>query len=280
METATKRRALGRGLGALIPGAGGEEGETTTTIVALASIRPNPMQPRQQFHDKTVAELAESIRQKGILQPLLVRRKGEVYELIAGERRLRAAERAGLSRVPVTVRDASDEEMLELALIENIQREDLNPLEEARAYKAMMSELKITQQELSDRIGKDRSTIANTIRLLQLPEKIRAQIERGEISAGHARALVTAGSDSAKLELAKRVISQRLTVRQTERLAKSGATSTRITDRDIVETERRLTEALGTRARLHCKKAGSGRIEIEFYTLDQLNGLIERLANA
>jgi ParB family chromosome partitioning protein len=238
------------------------------------------MQPRHNFREEAIAELAESIRQKGILQPLLVREIGDAYELVAGERRLRAAERAGLSQVPVTVRNVTDAEMLELALIENVQREDLNAIEEARAYKTMMSELGITQQELSDRIGKDRSTIANAVRLLQLPEAIRIEIERGEISAGHARALATLGSDSSKLELAKRVVNQRLSVRQTERLAKNQAATVDPGDRDIADAERRLTEALGTRVKLQCKKGGSGRIEIEYYALDQLNGLIDRLANA
>lgn len=281
METAAKRRALGRGLGALIPGAGGEQNSAHVTLVALASIRPNPMQPRQQFREEAVAQLAESIRQKGILQPLLVRQIGDVYELIAGERRLRAAERAGLTRVPVAIRDVADEEMLEIALIENIQREDLNPIEEARAYKAMMSELNITQQELSERVGKDRSTVANAIRLLQLPEKIRGEIESGAISAGHARALAAVGSDRAKLELARRVISQRLSVRQTERLAKSSSgAKTPVTDHDSAEIERRLTESLGTRVRLQSKKGGAGKIEIEYYSFDQLNGLIDRLGNA
>jgi ParB family chromosome partitioning protein len=208
-----------------------------------------------------------------------VRQNGDAYELIAGERRLRAAELAGLTRVPVAVRDVPDEEMLEIALIENIQREDLNPIEEARAYKAMMSELNITQQELSERVGKDRSTIANTVRLLQLPEKILVEIETGAISAGHARALATAGSDRAKLDLARRVVSQRLSVRQTERLAKA-QTTTRRADRDAEETERRLMESLGTRVRIQGKKDGAGKIEIEYYSFDQLNGLVERLGNA
>lgn len=280
METATKRRALGRGLDALIPGVGNEQSGSDLAIVPLSAIRPNPMQPRQTFREETVADLAESIRQKGVLQPLLVRRIGAAsYELIAGERRLRAAERAGLTHVPITVRDVSDDEMLELALIENLQREDLNPLEEARAYRRMMSELDMTQQELSARVGKDRSTIANTVRLLQLPAKILEQIERGEISAGHARALVSAESDSAKLALARRIVSQRLSVRQTEKLARARVASPD-GDSDLRQAEQRLTETLGTRVRLQGKKGGQGKLEIEYYSLEQLNGLIERLLNA
>jgi ParB family chromosome partitioning protein len=274
-----KRRALGRGLGALIPGAGDEDAAQVTQV-AVSALRPNPMQPRMHFRDETIAELAESIRQKGILQPLLVRRVGEVFELIAGERRLRAAERAGLKRVPVAIKDVSDEEMLELALVENIQREDLNPIEEARAYKAMMTELELTQHELSLRVGKDRSTIANTVRLLQLPEKIRRDIESGLISAGHARALVAAGTDSAKLELAKRIVSQHLSVRETERIAKAKAARTAPPGGDIADAERRLTEALGTRVRLQWQKGNKGKIEIECYSLEQLNGLIDRLVAA
>jgi ParB family chromosome partitioning protein len=280
MDTATKRRALGRGLGALIPGAAGDAQSAAAVTVPLAAIRPNPLQPRQTFREEAVAELAESIRQKGVLQPLLVRRiDAETYELIAGERRLRAAERAGLTHVPISVRDASDDEMLELALIENIQREDLNPLEEARAYKRLMSELNMTQQELSARVGKDRSTIANTVRLLQLPSKILAQIESGEISAGHARALAGAGSDSVKLALARRIVSRGLSVRQTEKLARARANDGE-GDQDVKATEHSLTEALGTRVKLQSKRGGRGTIEIEYYSLDQLNGLIDRLLSA
>lgn len=280
MDAATKRRALGRGLDALIPGAGSEPPGADAITVPLSAIRPNPMQPRQSFREEAVAELAESIRQKGVLQPLLVRRiDADSYELIAGERRLRAAERAGLMRVPINVRDVSDDEMLELALIENIHREDLNALEEARAYKRMMSELNMTQQELSARVGKDRSTIANTVRLLQLPAKILAQIESGEISAGHARALAGAGSDSAKLALARRIVTQRLSVRQTEKLANSRVASSEV-DQDLRQAEQSLTESLGTRVSLQSKKGGRGKLEIEYYSLEQLNGLIERLLNA
>lgn len=281
METAMKRRALGRGLGALIPGASESPERSEETTIPLSAIRPNPMQPRQTFRVEAIAELAESIRQKGILQPLLVRRLGEgLFELVAGERRLRAAERAGLTHVPVAVRDVSDDEMLELALVENIQREDLNPIEEARAYRRMMDEIGMTQQDVSVRVGKDRSTIANAIRLLQLPAKIVSDIESGAISAGHARALAGAGSDSAKLALAGRVVSQRLSVRQTEKLAKAKTPAGAVRDADIKQVEHRLTEALGTRIRLQSKKGGRGKIEIEYYSFDQLNGLVERLANA
>jgi ParB family chromosome partitioning protein len=281
MEAASKRRALGRGLGALIPGASHDAARSDPQTLPIAAIRPNPMQPRQTFDEHAVAELADSIREKGILQPLLVRRIGEnLFELIAGERRLRAAERVGLSRVPVTVRDVADDEMLELALVENIQRENLNPIEEARAYKRMSDDLGMTQQDISTRVGKERSTIANTLRLLQLPAKILAEIESGAISAGHARALVGVGSDNAKLALARRIVSQRLSVRQTERLAKSGTTSVSTVDPDLKQVEQGLIETWGTRIRIQTTKTGRGHIEIEYYSSEQLNGLIERLAKA
>lgn len=277
MDPAGKKRGLGRGLGALIPGADETERLTEPSTAAISSIQTNPFQPRHRFQEDRVDELARSIREKGILQPLLVRRRGESYELIAGERRLRAAQRAGMDTVPITVRDVADEEMLELALIENIQREDLTPIEEARAYKTLIDELHITQQDLSDRIGRDRSTIANSIRLLQLPDGIQADIESGAISAGHARALAMAQSDSARLDLAKRVVRERLSVRQTERIARQHRRESPPEDADVIEIERRLTEVLGTRVRVQGKTKEQGKIEIEYYSLEQLNGLIARL---
>ncbi|HXQ21694.1 MAG TPA: ParB/RepB/Spo0J family partition protein, partial [Candidatus Acidoferrales bacterium] len=187
----------------------------------------------------------------------------------------RAAQRAGLDRVPVSVRDADDVEMLEMALIENIQRENLNPLEEARAYRRLMDEFHLTQDEVAQQVGKDRSTVANTVRLLQLPAEVQREIERGTLSAGHARALVTAGPDAAKITLAREVVSRRLTVRQTERLAKQNGTA--LADAEHRAVEARLTEALGTRVRLVPRRNGAGRIEIEYYSLDGLNGLLDRL---
>jgi len=278
MEGMIKRRALGRGLGALIPSAYSNEEEGHDSFVALAAIRPNPMQPRLAFAEEGIAELAESIRQKGILQPLLVRRSDGGFELIAGERRLRAAQRLGMEQVPVLVRDASDGEMLEMALIENTQREDLNPLEEARAYRRLVEEFQLTQEDIAARVGKDRSTIANTMRLLQLPPEVRAQIERGALSAGHARALAAAPSEAVKIQLAEEIVAQRLTVRQAEHLVKrrtrppAGA--------ELAAAEQRLTEHLGTRVRVLHGRNGTGKIEIEYYSLQELNGLLDRLTGA
>jgi ParB family chromosome partitioning protein len=277
MEALNKRRALGRGLGALIPSAYTTEETQTDTFVPLSAIHPNPRQPRQWFSDEGIEELAESIRQKGILQPLLVRRANNGFELIAGERRLRAAQRLGMEHVPVLVRAANEVEMLEMALIENLQRENLNPLEEARAYRRLLDEFDLTQEEVATRVGKDRSTVANTLRLLLLPDEVKGQIERGVLSAGHARALAGADSDAIKIHLAREVISRRLTVRQTERLAKERRRPSVGTD--LQAAEQRLTEALGTRVRLLPGRNGSGRIDIQYYSLEELNGLIDRLAS-
>jgi ParB family chromosome partitioning protein len=272
---AIKRRALGRGLGALIPSAYGSEEAPHDSVVPLAAIRLNPMQPRQAFADEGIEKLAESIRQKGILQPLLVRRSNGGYELIAGERRLRAAQRLGMGEVPVLVRDASDGEMLEMALIENIQREDLNPLEEARAYRRLVEEFQLTQEDIAARVGKDRSTIANTMRLLQLPPELQSQIERGALSAGHARALAAAPSAAMKIQWAQEVIAQGLTVRQTEHLVKRRVRPPAAPE--VAAAEQRLTEHLGTRVRVLHGRNGAGRIEIEYYSLEELNGLLDRL---
>jgi ParB family chromosome partitioning protein len=276
MEAMIKRRALGRGLGALIPSAYSSDEEGRDSFVPLAAIRPNPMQPRQSFGDEGIEELAESIRQKGILQPLLVRRCNGGFELIAGERRLRAAKRLGMEQVPVLVRDASDGEMLEMALIENIQREDLNPLEEARAYRRLVEEFHLTQENIAGRVGKDRSTIANTMRLLQLPPEVCAQIERGALSAGHARALATAASEAVKIQLAEQIVTQRLTVRQAEHLVKRRTRPP--AEPELAAAEQRLTEHLGTRVRVLHGRNGAGKIEIEYYSLQELNGLLDRLA--
>jgi len=272
-----KRRALGRGIGALIPNAVPADEARATTVVPLVAIRPNPHQPRRNFPQAAIDELADSIRQKGILQPLLVRQDDTGYELIAGERRYRAACQLGLADVPVIVREATEGEMLEISVIENIQREDLNPLEEARAYRRLIAEFDLTQDEIAARVGKKRSTVANTIRLLQLPEAIQEQIECGALSAGHARAIASLNEEKAKLDLAQNVLAHRLSVRQTENLAKRQTRSV-VADHEQRAVEERLTETLGTRVRLVSRRDGRGRIEIEYYSLDELNGLVDRLS--
>jgi ParB family chromosome partitioning protein len=276
-----RRRALGRGLGALIPGAGSsapaprtEEHEHSASIDAIV---PNPYQPREQFNEDAIEELAASIREKGLLQPLLVRKRGHGYELIAGERRFRAARRAGLTHVPIIVRDASDSESLELALIENLQRENLNPVEEARAYQRLADEFALAQEEIARRVGKTRSAVANSIRILHLPAEVLAQLEAGVITAGHARSLLALDSAHGQVAAAREVVAGGLTVRDTERLVRERGQPPPI-DIEQRAVESDLTRALGTRVKLRHGKDGSGRIVIQYYSLDELNGLIARLS--
>lgn len=276
-----RRRALGRGLGALIPVATqpteAESGSGAEPEVPIDSIVPNPFQPRESFGEEALQELSASIRENGLLQPLLVRRISGGYQLIAGERRFRAAQRAGLQRVPVVVRDADDREALELALIENLQRQDLNPLEEAHAYQRLSEEFGLTQEEIARRVSKSRPAVANSMRLLQLPEEIREQIADGRISAGHARSLLALESANQQHQLAGEIVRRKLSVRATEQLARRQAQPDSNLDKQAVETE--LSQALGTRVRVRSRKDGSGQIEIEFYSAAELEGLISRLGD-
>jgi ParB family chromosome partitioning protein len=278
----TARQALGKGLGALIPEKGVPEGEGKKALqqCGIEEVQPNPFQPRKTFSDEQLQELVDSIREKGILQPLLVRRKSDGYELIAGERRWRAAQRAGLREIPILVRDVSDSEMLELSLIENIQRENLNPIEEAEAYKRLMEQFHLTQEEISKKVGKDRTTIANTVRLLRLPPEIKLSLAEGKITMGHARAFLSLdGVDKQKL-LWRRLLSGGLSVRQTESLVKRLRTRSSPTPRRsnpewsaLVEE---LQRALGTKVRIVGKRK-RGKIEIDFFSPDELDRIIELL---
>lgn len=278
----TARQALGKGLGALIPEKGVPEGEGKKALqqCGIEEVQPNPFQPRKTFSDEQLQELVDSIREKGILQPLLVRRKSDGYELIAGERRWRAAQRAGLREIPILVRDVSDAEMLELSLIENIQRENLNPIEEAEAYKRLMEQFHLTQEEISKKVGKDRTTIANMVRLLRLPPEIKLSLAEGKITMGHARAFLSLdGVDKQKL-LWKRLLSGGLSVRQTESLVKRLRTRSSPTPRRsnpewsaLIEE---LQRALGTKVRIVGKRK-RGKIEIDFFSPDELDRIIELL---
>ncbi|MBI1817807.1 MAG: ParB/RepB/Spo0J family partition protein [Deltaproteobacteria bacterium] len=272
-----ERKALGRGLGALIPiNRGDRFGETNDVL--LSEIVPNRFQPREQFDETALDELVASIRRKGVLQPLVVRRVADGYELIAGERRFRAAQRAGLQRVPVFVRDADDDELLELALIENLQREDLNPLEEARAYRRLIGEFALTQEQVSEKVGKDRSTVANTLRLLQLSNAVQELIASGKLAAGHARALVNVRSETEQLRIAREIVSRRLSVRDTEHLVR--AQRRPATDPDHRAIEEHLARSLGTKVKIHLRRGGRGKIEVQFFSLAELNGLVERLTDS
>jgi ParB family chromosome partitioning protein len=278
-----KRQPLGRGLAALFGEAEGRaEGDGgAVREVAIELIRPGAFQPRRRFNEDELEALAQSVREKGVLQPLLVRPVNEAaaaFELIAGERRWRAAQRAGLHRVPVLVRPLGDVEALEIALIENLQREDLTALEEAEAYKRLIQEFGRTQAGLAEALGKSRSHVANTVRLLGLPEIVRRRLEEGALSAGHARALLSAENPA---ELAAEIIRRGLNVRVTEQLVKRRAPARRTSthqarDADTLALERDLTQILGLRVTL-AGKARGGALTLHYSTLDQLDRVLALL---
>ncbi len=277
-----KKRALGRGLDALIPDLAPEK-EADFFQCDIERIRPNRYQPRRHFSDTELEELSRSIAEQGVIQPLLVRRDGETFELIAGERRLRAAKMAGLGQVPVLIRTVSDTELLALSIIENIQRADLNPVEEAEAYHRLMNEFELTQEQVADRVGKSRSAVANFLRLRSLPEPIKASIVSGELSMGHARALLGADSASRQLAAWRSVTKNGLSVRETEALVRRLKKEARApkpgrpaSDPYFSDLADRLSRRFGTRVKIH-RKGKKGRLEIEFYSDDDLDRLLELL---
>lgn len=279
------RSRLGRGLEALIPVEPvGEEAKSTATV-PLRLIDPNPYQPRRQFDQETLEELAQSIRLHGILQPIIVRQKGRRYQLLAGERRCRAAELAGLVEIPALVKELSDREMMELSIVENLQREDLNPLDEALGYDQLVKQLGLTQEEVAQRVGRSRPHVANMLRLLQLPQSLQELVSRETISAGHARALLAISDPALQHRLAEIVVKQGLNVRQTEELVKrhsgrDNANVSRETKKkrpaEIVDLEQRLATSLGTQVRLLPGRK-RGKIEIVYYDNDDLERLLELL---
>jgi len=279
-----KRPALGRGLSALIPDtpapAAPAQAERTLDVDSDL-LRPNKFQPRTQMDDERIDDLARSIRANGIIQPILVRKVEQGYEIIAGERRWRAAQRAGLHRVPVVVRDIPEDRLLAVALIENVQREDLNPIEEAHAYRRLADEFHLTQEQIADAVGKDRSSIANTVRLLRLPQEVRGNVASNALSMGHARAILALADEAAQLRLARDVIARSLSVRETEALVKKAAAPEEKKPEKKIDVHTRAAEdklrmSLGTRVRINRKGKG-GRIEIEFVNEDELHRLYERL---
>jgi ParB family chromosome partitioning protein len=277
-----KRPALGRGLSALIPetpapAATGERSLDVDTDL----LRPNKFQPRTHMDDERIDDLARSIRANGIIQPIVVRRVDKGYEIIAGERRWRAAQRAGLLKVPVVVRDIPENRLLAVALIENIQRENLNPIEEAVAYRRLSDEFQLTQEQIAEAVGKDRSSIANYVRLLRLPPEVRASVSSNALSMGHARALLALTDEAAQLRVAREVVSRALSVRETEALVKKATTPAtpkpeKAADVHTRAAEDKLRLALGTRVRINRKGKG-GRLEIEFVNEDELQRIYERL---
>jgi ParB family chromosome partitioning protein len=280
---ADKRPALGRGLSALIP-----DGPATPAPAAERSLeidtdllRPNKYQPRTHVDEAGIDELARSIKSNGIIQPIVVRHVESGYEIVAGERRWRAAQRAGLLKVPVVVRDIPEDRILAAALIENIQREDLNPIEEAHAYRRLIDEFHLTQEQVAEAVGKDRSSIANYLRLLKLPQEVRANVGSGALSMGHARALLGLLDEPALLRVARDVVAKSLSVRETEAIVKRAAQPPQPkpepkTDVHTRAAEEKLRFALGTRARI-VRKGKGGRIEIDFDSEDELQRLYEYL---
>ncbi|HKA32714.1 MAG TPA: ParB/RepB/Spo0J family partition protein [Candidatus Binatia bacterium] len=278
-----QKKGLGRGLGALISAAESPQ-EPAESAVDVDRIAPNPFQPRRGFDAEKIAELAASIREHGVIQPLVVRRSANGdYELVAGERRLRAAKQAGLQQVPVVVREAADDAALALALIENLQREDLNAIEEAEGYKRLQEDFGLSQEEIADKVGKSRPAVANTLRLLNLPQLVRDDIAAGRLAAGQARALLALSSEAAIVAAAREVIAKGLTARAAEKLAARMKTGGRkrqpaALDADVRAVIERLQRSLGTKVRFVPARGGRGKIEIEYYSAAELDRLIERLA--
>ena len=279
---ADKRPALGRGLSALIPDAPLVSAASERALeVDIDLLRPNRDQPRTAMDDSKIEELARSIKSNGIIQPIVVRKASEGYEIVAGERRWRASQRAGLAKVPVVVRDIPEDRMLAAALIENIQREDLNPIEEAQAYRRLVDEHQLTQEQIADAVGKDRSSVANYLRLLKLPTEVRSNLSAGSLSMGHARALLALPDETDQLRVAREVVAKNLSVRETETIVKKGtqpaaAREEKPKDVHTRAAEEKLRFAMGTRVRI-VRKGKGGKIEVDFQSEDELQRIYELL---
>lgn len=275
-----QKKALGRGLQTLIP-VGTSAGRDEIEEVSLSLVSPNPFQPRRTFDEAELEELAASVKTKGVLQPILVRRLGDGgYELIAGERRWRAAKLAGLKRIPAIVRPATDGEAMEMALIENLQRKDLNPMEAARAYQRLMKEFGLTQETVSRTLGKERSSIANAVRLLALQLEVQAWVESDQLSAGHAKVLLAVSDSEQQIRLGRRAVTEKLSVRDLERLVRpnhrAGQAGNARKARRPSEIEERMTRKLGTKVRLIQGKTG-GKVVIEYYSPADLERVIDMI---
>ena len=298
MAIRNSKKGLGKGLDSLIPM--GSEIENITKPVKKAKnepktnengvielkvnqIEPNREQPRKNFDEDALQELADSIKKHGIIQPLVVQKKGEYYEIIAGERRWRAAKIAGLKHIPVAIKDYSEQEMVEIALIENIQRQDLNPIEEAMAFKQLMQEYDLKQDELAERVSKSRTAVTNSMRLLKLPQKIMEMVINNELSSGHARTLLSIEDEDLQIKVAELVILKQMSVRETENYVKklqnnkNKSKDTKNTDNDFVyrDIENRIKEIVGTKVKVNHKNNGKGKIEIEFYSDDELERIYD-----
>ena len=276
--TMPKERGLGKGLGALIPSSDGSGG---LLDLELDRISPNPRQPRASIEEGALAELADSIRRHGVLEPIIVTRSGNGYTLVAGERRWRAARLAGLRKIPAVVKDASPQELLELALVENIQRQDLSPLEEAAAYRQLLEEHGLTQEEVARRVGKSRSAVANSLRLLNLPPEAKVALEEGRITEGHARTLLSLSTTGEQLALLASLLASGATVREAEEAARRRSSTRKprgsAHSAELSEIESRLRELLGTRVELHHGRKG-GRLVIHFYSDEELEGILRHIS--
>jgi ParB family chromosome partitioning protein len=284
----TKKPALGKGLSSLLPPSSRPQAPLVpagpVTELHRSEIATNPDQPRKEFRPEQLQELANSIKKDGILQPLVVRKRGDKYELVAGERRLRAATIAGLERVPVVVQTIADDRMLEIALIENIQREDLNAIELAQAFERMADELNLNHEEIGARTGKDRATITNAIRLLQLPKDVQDMVARRELSPGHARAVLKVHSEEEQRALALRIIAEGWTVRKAEGYSQPDPAAPKpekapapAVDPNVKAAIEEMESALGTRVRIAEGKSGRGKIEIEYYSPEDLDRIYSRI---
>lgn len=279
-----KKAALGKGLNALFTETAAESGSEPEASLPIASIVTNPDQPRKSFDETQLSELSDSIKQNGVLQPILVRKKGDMYEIVAGERRYQASKLAGLKEIPAIVRDIDDAEVFKLALIENLQRSDLTPIEEARGYRQLLDTKGLTQEGLAKILSKSRSAIANTLRLMDLPQEVQDMMEEGQITAGHARAILAVPTEEGRIKLAQKIVTENLTVRQTENLAPLfSVTRDEIKPKNpapqyFKRAARTLRQALDTTVKVK-QVRGKNKIEIEFKDEDDLIRIIDQLSS-
>lgn len=277
------KTGLGKGLGALIPEASAEtSGIKADTTLPLSSLVTNPDQPRKSFDKEALAELADSIKQNGVLQPILVRKKGSKYEIVAGERRYQASKLAKIKEIPVVIKEISDDQVFQIALIENLQRADLTPIEEAKGYKQLLEAQSLTQEALAKILSKSRSAIANTMRLMDLPQEVQDMMEQGQLTAGHARAILAVPGDEARIRLAQKVVAENLTVRQTENLAplfsveRSEVSPRKQVPQSYKRAARQLRKVLDTNVKIK-QVRGKNKIEIEFKDEDELMRILNQV---
>ena len=301
---AVKRSGLGKGLDSLIPDKAVNKSATTgkkeeksekkvnksgEQLVPINQVEPNREQPRKEFDEDALLELADSIKQYGILQPLIVQKRKDYYEIIAGERRWRAAKKAGLKEVPVIIREYTDQQVVEISLSENIQRENLNPIEEAMAFKKLLEEFNLKQDEVAERVSKSRTAVTNSMRLLKLSEKVQQMIVDEMITTGHARALLALDDEEQQYILANKIFDEKLSVRETEKLVKAlknpkkEDTTKEVEDKNsfiYADIEDKMKSVIGTKVNIHQKKSGKGKIEIEYYSQDELERIFELIMSA